>query len=204
MNPIRVALQVGHVLVGHRCHVEPGDPHPAAGGPVEGPHQLQQGGLARPRGADDPDQLSRADGEVHPAQGLDGRLAGIALGHVVDVEHRHPCTAVQAVAGRDRVGAGSGWRRVGHVAGTTTSWPAASPEPLTCTSPSASSNSPSETGTRWLRRACADDLDGVATAGPGQQRGHGHHQRVGHAGGGDADLHRRLIPRARGGRVEKG
>ena len=53
--------QVGHVLVGHRGHVEPGDPHPAAGGPVEGPHQLQQGGLARPRGADDPDQLPLAE-----------------------------------------------------------------------------------------------------------------------------------------------
>ena len=83
--------QVGHVVVGHRCHVEPGDPHPAAGGPVEGAHQLQQGGLARPRGADDPDQLPLADGEAHLAQGLDRRLAGIALGHVVHVEHRHPC-----------------------------------------------------------------------------------------------------------------
>ena len=66
--------QVGHVLVGHRGHVEPGDPHPAAGGPVEGPHQLQQGGLARPRGADDPDQLPRADGEVHLRAGP-GRAA---------------------------------------------------------------------------------------------------------------------------------
>ena len=28
--------------------------------------------------------------EVHLAQGLDGRLAGIVLGHVVDFEHRNP------------------------------------------------------------------------------------------------------------------
>ncbi len=75
--------QEGHVLVGHRCRVQPGDPHAAAGGPVERAHQLQQRGLARPRGADDPDQLPRADGETYPAQGLDGGLAGIALAHVV-------------------------------------------------------------------------------------------------------------------------
>ena len=143
--------QVGHVLVGHRCHVQPGDPYPAAGGPVEGSHQLQQGGLARPRRADDPDQLPLADREIHPAQGLDGRLAGIALGHVVDIEHRHLCIVEsEAVAGRDGVVVGCGWRDVGHVDGTTTSWPAASAEAVTCTSPSASSNSPSETGTRWF------------------------------------------------------
>ena len=118
--------QVGHVPVVHRGHVEPGDPHPAAGGPVEGAHQLQQGGLARARRADDTDQLPGADGEVHPAQGLNGRRAGIALGHVLDVE-----------------------QGVGHVPPTTTSWPAASAERVTCTSPSASSNSPSETDTRW-------------------------------------------------------
>ena len=195
--------QVGHLVVGHRGHVQPGDPHPAAGGPVEGSHQLQQRGLARPRGADDPDQLPRADREVHPAQGLDGRLAGVALGHVVDFEHRHPAPPWRSrCRPRPRL-VGRGWR-VGHVAGTTTLWPAASPEPVTCTSPSASSNSPSETGTRWLVAACADDLDGVATAGPGQQRGHRHHQGVRHAGGGDPDLHRGLIPRARGGRVRRG
>ena len=75
---------------------------------------------------------------------------------------------------------------------------------MTCTSPSASSNSPSETGTRWLIPRGADDLDRVATAGLGQQRGHRHHQGARHAGGGDTDLHRGLIPRARGGRVGGG
>ena len=45
--------QVGHVAVGHGRDVEPGDPYPAAGGSVEGAHQLQQGGLARPRWADE-------------------------------------------------------------------------------------------------------------------------------------------------------
>ena len=87
--------QGGDVLVGHRCDVEPGDPDVAAGGPVEGAHQLQQGGLARPGRADDPDQLARADGEVHLVEGLDGRLAGVALGHIVDVEHGHPGTPMR-------------------------------------------------------------------------------------------------------------
>ena len=101
--------QVGHVLVGHRCHVEPGDPHPAVGGPVEGSHQLQQGGLARPRGADDPDKLPLANGETHLPQGLNRGLAGIALGHVIDVEHRHPGTVGSgAGAGRRRGAVGGG------------------------------------------------------------------------------------------------
>ena len=95
-----MARQVGDVVVGHGGDVQPGDPYVAAGGPVEGPHQLQQGGLARPRRADDPDQLPLADGEVHPAQGLDGRLAGVALGHVVDVEHRNLPRQYRAVAGQ--------------------------------------------------------------------------------------------------------
>src|SRR5487761_884593 len=83
----------------------------------------------------DPDQLPLADGEIHPAQGLDGRFAGIVLGHVVHIEHRHPCTAESdAVVGGAPVVVGCGWQRVGHVVGTTTCWPTASPEPLTCTS----------------------------------------------------------------------
>ena len=50
--------------------------------------------------------------------------------------------------------------------------------------------------------SCADDLDGVATAGLGQQRGYWYRQRAGHGASGDTDLHRRLIPGAGGGRVE--
>ena len=50
--------------------------------------------------------------QVHLAQGLDGRLAGIALGHVIDIEHRHPCTAdrkaVAAAATAVSAGAGGG------------------------------------------------------------------------------------------------
>ena len=114
--------QIGDVVVGHGGDVQPRDPNMAAGGSVEGSHQLQQGGLARPRGADDPDQLPLADGEVHPAQGLDGWLAGITLGHVVDFEHRNLCpVGSRAVAGGDRVVVGCRWQGVGHVAGTTTS-----------------------------------------------------------------------------------
>ena len=38
--------QVGDVVVGHGGDIEPCDAHPAAGGLVEGPHQLEQSGLA--------------------------------------------------------------------------------------------------------------------------------------------------------------
>ena len=101
--------QVGHFVVGHRGDVQPGDPHPAAGRPVERAHQLQQGGLARSRRADDPDQLTLAEGEVHPAQGLDGWLARIGLGHVVELEHSRPGAADgHADTGRDRGVVGCG------------------------------------------------------------------------------------------------
>ena len=102
--------QVGHVLVGHRCHVQPGDPHAAAGGPVEGSHQLQQGGLARPRGADDPDQLPLANGEVHLRAGP-GRAArrdsSWSRRRRRAPAPRAPPTS-DAVGGRDRVRLGVG------------------------------------------------------------------------------------------------
>ena len=143
--------QVGHLVVRHGGDVQTGDPHVAAAGPVERSHQLQQGGLAGPRRADDPDQLPWADGEAHVAQGLDGWLAGVALGDVLDFEYRPRYTADSgAVIGGDRIVVWCGPRAGGHVNGTTTFCPAASPEPLTCTSPSASSNIPSDTGTRCL------------------------------------------------------
>ena len=143
--------QIGHVLVCHCGDVEPGDPYLAGGGPIEGSHQLQQGGLARSGRADDPDQLALADGEVDSAQGLDGRLTRVALGHVLDVEHRRSgVDGSGSVLASGRVATGYGSQGSGHVDGTTTFWPAASPGPVTCTSPWASSNSPSETLTRWL------------------------------------------------------
>ena len=67
--------QRGQLAVGEPLDVEAGDAHPAGGGPVQGAHEMQQGGLARPRRADDAHQLAPADGEGDLAQGGHGRLA---------------------------------------------------------------------------------------------------------------------------------
>src|SRR5262249_29290930 len=142
----------GQVAVGQLGDVQPGDPHPPAARPVQGAHHVQQRGLPRPGRADDGDQLTAVHGEADPGQRHHRRLAGVALGHLLKPKHR-PDVAVPwrrrcpAAAGA-RCGGGQGCRGA-HDAGTTTRWPAASPEPVTCTSPAASSNMPSCTGTRW-------------------------------------------------------
>ena len=56
-RPQRSQLPVGEPL-----DVEAGDPHPAGAGPVQGAHQLQESGLARPRRPDDAHQLAPGDG----------------------------------------------------------------------------------------------------------------------------------------------
>ncbi len=141
--------QVGDLAVVQRGHVDAGDPHHSRGGPVERAHQVQQRGLARARRAGDGRELALADGEAHAPQGGHRRLAMVDFGHGVHLEHR----------GNGSLGGGQARRRLGacrgckglvagcHILGTTTLCPAASPVPLTCTSPSASSNSPSDTGT---------------------------------------------------------
>ena len=141
--------QRGQLPVGEPLDVEAGDAHVAGGGPVQGAHQVQQGGLARPRRADDAHQLALGDGEADASQGGHRRLARVDLGHLVDLEHRPwpPPSSARGGCRRSRDGRCGGVD--GHRFGTTTRWPAASPDPVTWTSPSASSKRPKVTGTRW-------------------------------------------------------
>ena len=68
--------QRGQLPVGELGHVEAGDPHVAGAGPVQAAHQVQQGGLARPRRADDGDQLALGDGEGDPRRAVTGGSLG--------------------------------------------------------------------------------------------------------------------------------
>ncbi len=80
--------QRGQLAVGEPGDVEAGDPDAAGAGPVQGAHQVQEGGLARPRRADDAHQLAPGDGEGDIPQGGHRRLARVDLGDLVDLEHR--------------------------------------------------------------------------------------------------------------------
>ena len=69
---------VGVLLgLGHRGDVPAVDPDRARGRAVEGTEQVQQRALARARRADDERARLAGDPERHPAQGLDGLLAGV-------------------------------------------------------------------------------------------------------------------------------
>ena len=86
--------QRGQLPVGESLDVESGDPHPAGTGPVQGAHQLQESGLARPRGTHDAHQFTPGDGEGDIAQGGNRRLGRVDLGDLVDLEHRPRAIAV--------------------------------------------------------------------------------------------------------------
>ena len=138
------------LTVGQRGDVEPRDQHPAGGRAVEGAHQMEEGRLARPRGPDDGEELPLVDGEADPPQSLDGRLDGVGLGDLLELQDRRG----RRHRGRER------WpearersrqrpsQRPSHTFGTTTRWPTCTPVPLTCTIPSASSNWPTVTASR--------------------------------------------------------
>ena len=120
--------QRGELPVGQARDVEPGHLHAPGAGTVERAQQVQQRRLPGPGRADDRHQLTLADGEADLAQRGDRRAAGIGLGHLLDSQNR------------------------AHD-GTTTRCPAASPDPVTCTSSCSSSNSPRLTITRWCGSA---------------------------------------------------
>jgi len=82
-------------------------------------------------------------------QGGHRRLARVHLGDVVDIEHRAVTAVCQEQAVVIEATPGHRVDVDGHRFGTTMRCPAASPEPLACTRPSASSKSPKLTGTRW-------------------------------------------------------
>ena len=123
-EPDAGGAQRGQFPVAQRRDVQPVDAHPSRGGSVQRAQQLQQRGLAGAGRADDRDQFAPRDREVHPGQRGDRRLPGVRLGHLLDLEYH------------------------AHEAGTTTCCPSDRPEPVTCTSPDESSNSPGVTGTR--------------------------------------------------------
>ena len=72
----------GQRPVAQRGHVQPGDPHRAAGRPVQRAGQVQQGAFPGPGRAEHRDQFPGRDGQAHPAQRLHRRGAGIDLGHL--------------------------------------------------------------------------------------------------------------------------
>ena len=176
-EPDAGGAQRGQLPVGQVRHVQPGDVDAAGGGPVQGTQHLQQGGLTGPGRADDGDQLTRIDGETHAAQRDHGRLARVAPGHLLDLQHR------------------------AHEAGTTTCCPAARPDPVTCTSPVASSNSPACTGTRW--RVPSGSATSTAYPPPdwASSACHRHRQRIVDGGGGDRHQNRGLVQGAGGRRI---
>ena len=86
--------------------VEAGEAHDAGAGPVQGAHEVQQGGLARPRRADDGHQLAPGYREADAPQCLHRRLARVDLGHRVDFEHRLRAALLDALAGTVRLADG--------------------------------------------------------------------------------------------------
>ena len=75
-EPDLVAAVVVLLGLGHRGDVPALDPDRARGRAVERTDQVQQRALARARRADDEGARLAGDPERHPAQGLDGLLAG--------------------------------------------------------------------------------------------------------------------------------
>ena len=93
--------QRGQLPVGEPLDVEAGDADVPGAGPVQGAHQMQQRGFARPRRAHDPHQLALLDGERDSPQGGHRWVARVDLGHLVDLEHR-PVPAVGRRGGGGR------------------------------------------------------------------------------------------------------
>ena len=73
--------------------VEPADAHAARGREQQAAHHLDGGGFAGAVGAQEREQLAPADGEV---QVVDGDLAAVAFGNVVEFDHGVGCTGVKA------------------------------------------------------------------------------------------------------------
>ena len=83
--------QCGQLPVGHPGDVQAGDAHRAGGRPVQGAHQVQQRGLARPGRADDGGQLPGAHCQAHLVQCRHRRRPGVHLGHLLKFQYRNRC-----------------------------------------------------------------------------------------------------------------
>src|SRR5258706_2370275 len=105
--------KAGDLSVGHVCRVNAGDPHEPRCGPVQGPDNVEEGGLSGPGRPDHREQLTRLDAQAHPAQRFD--RAGVAANHVAQLD-------------------GS----LAHVVGTSTSMPSWSSLLVTSTMPRSS------------------------------------------------------------------
>ena len=112
-NPIREARSADSSRSRHPGHVQPGDPHRAAGRLVQGAHQVQQRGLARPGRADDRRPVPRP-----PPPGSPGRAPAPAAAPGTPSTPR----PVPAPALRPARPAGQAVPS-GHDAATTTRWP---------------------------------------------------------------------------------
>ena len=82
-EPEQVRAHGAQLAVAHLVGVHPREAYAAAGGAVEGADDVEQGRLARARGAHDADHLSGVDAQVHTGERMHGRLAGVGL-HDVD------------------------------------------------------------------------------------------------------------------------
>ncbi len=127
--------QRGQLPVGHPRHVQAGDPDGPGGRLVQGAHQVQQRGLARPRRADHRRQLPGRHRQAHLIQRPHRRLPRVHLRHLLQLQHRHrPPAAVRRAAGAPPAAAVTTPppRRAGRAASA----------PVTCTRPEASSKIP--------------------------------------------------------------
>ncbi len=126
--------------VPHPRHVQAGDAYRPGRRPVQGAHQVQQRGLARPGRADHRHQLPGRHRQARLIQRPHRRRPGVLLDHPLQLQHRNRRRGHDA-------GLPGHLRAAGHDAGTTTRCPGVS-APVTCTSPSASSKIPGVTGTQ--------------------------------------------------------
>ena len=78
----------GEAPVTEPADVVPVDAHRPLRRALQRPDDVDERRLPRPRRTDDHDELAGADREVDPGEGLDRRLAGVALDDAVHLQHR--------------------------------------------------------------------------------------------------------------------
>ena len=106
--------QGGELAVRELGEIEAGDPHMARARPVQTAHQVQKGGLTRPRRPHDAHQFALTDAKGDTPQGGDGRLARVDLDHLVHFEH---WPAASLVGEKASVVEAAGGQRGGDVDG---------------------------------------------------------------------------------------
>src|SRR6185312_17250234 len=88
-----MGTQARQVAIGRGRHVDARDPHLATAGPLQGPENGEQRGLARARGTDDGHLVTVGDVDAHAPQC--GHAAGVLLDHGLQRQRRgHPWESV--------------------------------------------------------------------------------------------------------------